>query len=35
MEICKQYGVDITNYGVAISFLQGVDERVVEPFIKA
>jgi [FeFe] hydrogenase H-cluster maturation GTPase HydF len=28
----KQAGVPITNYGVAISFLQGVLERVLEPF---
>lgn len=28
----KQAGVAITNYGVAISFLQGVLERVLSPF---
>ena len=32
MEICKQKDVAITNYGVAISFLQGVAERTVEVF---
>jgi len=28
----KQAGVAITNYGVAISFLQGVLQRVLSPF---
>ena len=28
----KQAGVPVTNYGVAISFLQGVLERVLSPF---
>lgn len=31
----KQAGVAITNYGVAISFLQGVLERVLSPFPSA
>ncbi|MCL1947380.1 MAG: [FeFe] hydrogenase H-cluster maturation GTPase HydF [Chitinivibrionia bacterium] len=34
MEICRQKNVPITNYGVAISFLQGVAERTVEVFVK-
>jgi [FeFe] hydrogenase H-cluster maturation GTPase HydF len=33
MEICEQHNVAITNYGVAISFLQGVAERTIAPFI--
>jgi len=28
----KQEGVSITNYGVCISFLHGVLERVLSPF---
>ncbi|MCL2844628.1 MAG: [FeFe] hydrogenase H-cluster maturation GTPase HydF [Chitinivibrionia bacterium] len=32
MEQCKQKGVAITNFGVAISFLQGVGERAVKVF---
>ena len=32
IETCKQSGIAITNYGVTISFLQGVGERVVEVF---
>ncbi|HOW59763.1 MAG TPA: [FeFe] hydrogenase H-cluster maturation GTPase HydF [Candidatus Omnitrophota bacterium] len=31
----KQKGVPITNYGLCISFLQGVLERVIEPFPEA
>lgn len=31
----KQKGVPITNYGLCISYLQGVLERVVEPFPEA
>ena len=33
MEICRQNGVAITNYGVAISFLQGVAQRTTAPFL--
>ena len=29
---CREAGVPITNYGVAIAFLQGVLERVLSPF---
>jgi len=29
---CREVGVPITNYGVAIAFLQGVLERVLSPF---
>ncbi len=29
---CKRRGVPITNYGVTISKLQGVLERVIKPF---
>jgi len=32
MEICRQNGVAITNYGVAISFLQGIAQRTTAPF---
>ena len=32
MEQAKAKGVPITNYGVAISFVQGVLERTLEPF---
>ncbi len=32
LQKAKQAGVAITNYGVAISFLQGVLERVLTPF---
>lgn len=31
----KQAGVPITNYGLCISYLQGVLERVIEPFPQA
>ncbi|HAZ31432.1 MAG TPA: [FeFe] hydrogenase H-cluster maturation GTPase HydF, partial [Dehalococcoidia bacterium] len=31
----RQEGVAITNYGVCISFLQGVLERVLSPFPSA
>ena len=31
----KQKGVPITNYGLCISYLQGVLERVIEPFPEA
>jgi len=34
MEICRQRNVPITNYGVAISFLQGVADRTIKPFVK-
>jgi [FeFe] hydrogenase H-cluster maturation GTPase HydF len=32
IELARNAGVPITNYGVCISFLQGVLERVLEPF---
>jgi len=32
MEQCRQKGVPITNFGVAISFLQGVGERAIKVF---
>lgn len=32
LQKAKQAGVAVTNYGVAISFLQGVLERVLSPF---
>ncbi len=32
MYYAKKIGVPVTNYGVCISFLQGVLERVLEPF---
>jgi [FeFe] hydrogenase H-cluster maturation GTPase HydF len=31
-ELAKAHGIPITNYGVCISFLQGVLERVIELF---
>lgn len=34
MEKCKEKSVPITNYGVAISFLQGVAEKTIAPFQK-
>ena len=32
MEKARQAGVAVTNYGVAISVLQGVIERTLSPF---
>jgi hypothetical protein len=32
IEKAREQGVAITNYGVCISFLQGVIERVLSPF---
>jgi [FeFe] hydrogenase H-cluster maturation GTPase HydF len=32
MEKCKDKKIAITNYGVAISFMQGIGEKVIEPF---
>ncbi|NLA75843.1 MAG: [FeFe] hydrogenase H-cluster maturation GTPase HydF [Deltaproteobacteria bacterium] len=32
IEIAKQHGVPITNYGIAISLTQGVLQRVLSPF---
>ncbi|MDD4294084.1 MAG: [FeFe] hydrogenase H-cluster maturation GTPase HydF [Candidatus Omnitrophica bacterium] len=32
INLAKKHGVPITNYGVCISFLQGVLERVLSPF---
>jgi len=34
MENCKEKEIAITNYGVAISFMQGVAERTAEVFLK-
>ncbi|MDR0304903.1 MAG: [FeFe] hydrogenase H-cluster maturation GTPase HydF [Chitinispirillales bacterium] len=33
METCRQKNVAITNYGVAISFLQGIAMRTIAPFM--
>jgi [FeFe] hydrogenase H-cluster maturation GTPase HydF len=35
LRVCAQYGVPATNYGMAISFAQGVLERVAHPIIQA
>jgi [FeFe] hydrogenase H-cluster maturation GTPase HydF len=35
LRVCAQYGVPVTNYGMAISFAQGVLERVARPIIQA
>jgi hypothetical protein len=32
LRVCAQYGVPVTNYGMAIAFAQGVLERVTRPF---
>ena len=33
LRVCAQYGVPVTNFGMAISFAQGVLERVAQPII--
>jgi len=33
LRVCAQYGVPATNYGMAISFAQGVLERVARPIL--
>jgi [FeFe] hydrogenase H-cluster maturation GTPase HydF len=35
LRICARHGVPVTNYGMAISFAQGVLERVARPLFKA
>lgn len=35
INFCEQFGVPVTNYGVCISELKGVLERVLEPFPEA
>jgi [FeFe] hydrogenase H-cluster maturation GTPase HydF len=35
LRVCAQYGVPVTNYGMAIAFTQGVLERVARPIIQA
>jgi [FeFe] hydrogenase H-cluster maturation GTPase HydF len=35
LRVCAQYGVPVTNYGMAISFAQGVLERTAYPIIQA
>jgi len=35
LRICAQYGVPATNFGMALSFAQGVLERVAQPLMQA
>ena len=35
LRVCTQYGVPVTNYGMAISFAQGVLERTARPVMQA
>ena len=34
LEFANQSGVPVTNYGMAISYCQGVLERTMSPFVK-
>ena len=35
LRVCTQYGVPATNFGMALSFAQGVLERVAQPIMRA
>jgi [FeFe] hydrogenase H-cluster maturation GTPase HydF len=35
LRVCARHGVPVTNYGMAISFAQGVLERVAHPIMQA